>query len=390
MNTLLMCEDTIVLQFNVSDGVYNIVRKDLLPFRLKDALQFYTVNESASVQYNAARLAKCMENNSDIIMDWLSRRTLLLSRKNAKKLFNAFALPQLDDRKSRARLAIMCKAISILDNYWLKPEGSSLKWDKINLRHNSLSEAIAQIALHGSTPFTIDGSIENSYEFLTNGASAKCWKRRDDGNLWMLKAGDNGTFEAKVEVSVSNILDRCNVSHCHYEGYYDNDLFVSACPAMTNDDLSIVDGDNFISYCNRHDLDYVRELLRIDSDSYYKMMIVDYLIANRDRHTQNWGLYYNPKTTELISMHPLFDHNNAFDVDCMQNEDFKSHFGDKSLKDNALNAMKHCDFHFTNEITRDLFVTQRHYDCFMWRAEQLGIRLKKDSVGGMFKKAEGK
>mgnify|MGYP002624887728 CR=1 FL=1 len=379
MSTLLMCGNEPVLRFNITEGIYDVLNSQLLPFVMKDYLRHVKSFDEVKSKYDDTQRTIAMNSNRDAVINWLSHRTLLLTRKNAKKLYNSFGLVQRDDEITRAKMAIACKALSILDNYWIKSESASDTWDSINLRHNHLSEAISQIALHGTTPFTIDGTIKDSYEFLTNGASAKCWKRREDGSLWMYKAGDNGTFEAKVEIAVSNILDRCNVAHCHYEEYYDSDLFVSACPAMTNDDISIVDGDDFISYCHHHELNPDKELVRIDADSYYKMFIVDYLIANRDRHTQNWGMYYDPKTTELISMHPLFDHNNAFDVDCMQNKNFPSHFLGKSLKENALYAIRNCDFHFTGNITRDLFVTEKHYECFMRRADELNISQKAKS-----------
>ena len=388
-NMLLMCGNIIVMSINFEDGVFDVLNEKLLPFRMKNALQTYVIDENASVKYNTTQALRVARANESAVVSWLANRTLLLSRKNAKKLYNAFSIAdQKQDEYTRAKLALICRACSVLDNYWVKLDGDSITWENANLRHISLNEVVAQIALHG-TSLTIQGSIVNSPEFLTNGASAKCWRRYPDGKLWLHKAGDNGKFEAKVEIAVSNILDRCNVNHCHYEAADDDGLFVSACPVMTDDNISIVDGDNFVGYCNRSGLDVESEIKRLDADSYYKMLIVDYLIANRDRHTQNWGFYYNPNTTELLKMHPLFDHNNAFGIECMQDENYKSHFGDKSLKENALNAMRHCDFHFTKDITKDLFVTQRQYDCFMHRAEQLGVETKKQSISGMLKNAGG-
>ena len=366
-NLLLMCGNTIVLRINLNESIFEVVNEQLLPFRFKKALSGRPVKDGVSTKYYETQMKLFDSTNRDVLIDWLSNRTLLLSRKNAKKLYDAFSISdQKQDPVTRAKLALTCRACSILDNYWVK------------LENISLNEIVAQIALHG-TSLTIQGSIVNSPEFLTNGASAKCWRRYPDGKLWLHKAGDNGTFEAKVEIAVSNILDKCNVEHCHYEAADDDGLFVSACPAMSDDSISIVDGDNFIGYCNRSELNVESEIKRIDADSYYKMLIVDYLIANRDRHTQNWGFYYNPETTELLRMHPLFDHNNAFDTSCMQNEEYPSHFGNKTLKENALYAIRHCDFHFIGDITKDMFVTERQYSCFMHRAEQLGIKQINDN-----------
>ena len=106
-------------------------------------------------------------------------------------------------------------------------------------------------------------------------------------------------------------------------------------------------------------------------------MIVDYLCSNPDRHLQNWGVYYNPDTMEIKGLHPLFDHNNAFDTGVMGDKNHSSHFLNKTLKENALNAIKHVDFHFTKPITRDMFITERMYESFKDRANDLGLDLTK-------------
>jgi len=69
----------------------------------------------------------------------------------------------------------MCRAVSLLDNYWLKMEGDAATWAETNLRHNKLNEVIAQVALHGKS-LTLQGSMQTP-ELTTNGAYAKAWRR---------------------------------------------------------------------------------------------------------------------------------------------------------------------------------------------------------------------
>lgn len=102
-----------------------------------------------------------------------------------------------------------------------------------------------------------------SPEFTTNGAYAKAWHRDADGSLWLYKLNDRQST-AKIEVMVSNILDCTNVKHCHYEAREDMGYYVCACPAMTSDTLSIVDGLTFIGYCNK---------INVDPDTYIKGII---------------------------------------------------------------------------------------------------------------------
>lgn len=63
------------------------------------------------------------------------------------------------------------------------------------------------------------------------------------------------------------------------------------CPRMSTDELSILSGSEYLSYCNSHGLSLDRELMRVDGEAIHKMAIVDYLISNKDRHGENWGMY---------------------------------------------------------------------------------------------------
>ena len=44
---------------------------------------------------------------------------------------------------------------------------------------------------------------------------------------------------------------------------------------------------------------------------YVRMIFLDTIVANPDRHTANFGLLRDTKTGELLGLSPLFDHNMA-------------------------------------------------------------------------------
>ena len=167
----------------------------------------------------------------------------------------------------------------------------------MNLRTNSLSEIVAQVSLRGSS-LSLQGEIHTP-ELNGQGAYAKAWKR-EDGDLYLHKAGSNGSdMESRIEVAVSNILDRCNVEHIRYEDSSAYGIYTCRCKCMTSENRSILNGMDFISYCNVNGKDHKTEIMRIDPDNIYKMWIVDYLISNRDRHGMNWGFYYNASTMQI-------------------------------------------------------------------------------------------
>ena len=372
-NILLMCEDAPVLKINFDEGIYDVLNAKLLPYGLRGKRLYEIPDESTLVtREGRTKYTVAINHNYSAVITWLSNRTLSLGRKNAKWLYDLLHLEQVDNEVQKAKIAIICKAVSLLDNYWIMTEGSNVTWNQLNLRHNSLNQVIAQVALHGSS-LTLQGELTTP-EFTTNGAYAKAWRRHDDDSLWLYKLGANGSAESKIEVMCSNLLDKMNVEHCHYEAGEDEGKYVCMCPCLTSDDVSILSGMEFISYCNVNGLNPDEEMMRIDSQNIYKMWIVDYLFANRDRHSQNWGFYYDPRTMEIFKCHPLFDHNNAFDIEYMQGRNKIYQFRNIPMCDAAKYAIKRVEFYFTEPIVRSDFMTDRQYKEFMYRAKELGIQ----------------
>lgn len=365
---LIMCSNTPVMAINFGEGRYVILNERLVPPVLKNAIGRVPSFDEIKTKYDDIQARIVINKNEEVVVSWLSSRVLSLGRANAKWIYNALKFEQQSSEK--LKIALFCKAVSVLDNYWVKSVSSNLRWEDINIREVPINEMIRLIALHGKS-VTIQGSM-NTPELTTHGAYAKAWCRHEDG-LLLYKKGHNGNTESKIEVMVSNLLDKTNAKHCHYEAGEDDGHYVCMCQAMSNDNLSILSGTDFNTYCNRNSLNPMQEILKIDANGFYTMWVVDYLIANRDRHGGNWGLYYDPNTIEFISTHPLYDHNNAFDIEWINNPDADYQFNDMTIRQAAHYAIDKCDFKITGEITREDFLTDRQYKCFISRAKELKL-----------------
>lgn len=375
-NLLLMMKDTVVMRINLSTQLFDVVEPTLLPYTMQNKLRDPLPEKDSYSKYEVTQGIILARHNESVIINFLSQRILPISRENAKKIYNLFGLVQLQDEVSKAKIALVCRALSLQDNYWVKLESDPTHWSEVDLRKNRLSDAVAQVSLHGSS-LTLanrkDAAIHTP-ELTGQGAYAKAWFREPNG-LYLYKKGANGNFESKVEVMVSNLLDKCNVHHLRYTADTSNDTYVCKCVCMTDNKVSILPGVDFYTWCNVQGKDSHKEALRIDADAIYKMWIVDYLISNTDRHGLNWGFYYNCETMEILGCHPLYDHNNAFDTELMKSAEASYVYDDSmTIHEAALAAIKNVDFHFTSEITREDFLTDRQYQSFMSRAKELGIK----------------
>lgn len=371
----IMMKDIEVMRVDFAALIYEVINEKYIPYPIKGKLQPLINPANMKSTFDMTQFVIAARKNEEAIVSWLANRVLLLSRANAKWIYNLFHFEQVGTDEQRVKIAMTCRAVSVLDPYWLKfDDDKEITWSKVDVKQNPLNEIVAQVALHGKS-LTLQGSMITP-ELTTNGAYAKAWRRHADNQLWLYKLGANGNTESKIEVMCSNLLDKMNVEHVHYEAGQDEEKYVCMCPCMTTESKAILTGMEFISYCNVNGKDPDTEIFALDKESIYKMWIVDFLISNRDRHGQNWGFFYDTNTMEILGCHPLFDHNNAFDIDFMRNMDAPYQFGDITMKQAALKAMKEVDFHFTAPITREDFITDRQYNSFRKRAEVLGLEMK--------------
>lgn len=370
----IMMKDTEVMRVDFDVLQYEVLSEKYLPYPIRGKLQKIPAPNTIRTTYDMTQSILAARKNEEAVVSWLAGRVLLLSRANAKWIYNLFRFEQVSTAEQHVKIALVCRAVSVLDPYWLKfDDDGEISWDSVDVRKNPLNEVVAQVALHGKS-LTLQGSPVTP-ELTTNGAYAKAWRRHEDSSLWLYKLGNGGNTESRIEVMCSNLLDKMNVEHVHYEAGQDEDKYVCMCPCMTTESKAILTGMEFISYCNVNGIDPDTRMFEIDGESIYKMWIVDFLISNRDRHGQNWGFFYDTETMEILECHPLFDHNNAFDIDFMRNMDAPYQFGEMTIRQAAVKAMEKVDFHFTAPITREDFITDRQYQSFRKRAECLGLEM---------------
>ena len=277
----LMNQDIPLIDIDEDSGDFNVYEENYqwLPYALKD------VSKLNYLQY----------------VNWAVNRVLLLDRVNTKKLLNICGISQ----SNKYEIAKACRLLSIDDCFWLKGFENE-KWECFNLRQNSLSSAVAQVALTGEY-VTISGDVTTP-EFTNQGLFPKSWKREGD-NLFLYKRNLYAQ-ESKIEVLCSNILDKLCIDHIKYEMV---DNITCKCICMTNERLSRLNFGEFEEYSHNKGFSAIKWVLDNYPKQFKQMLIVDYLLANTDRHGGNWGFYISNDNNIIQGLHPLYDHNNAFD-----------------------------------------------------------------------------
>lgn len=369
--TYLKLQNIDIMEFSTEDGYYKIHKPDMLPLSLRGFISDTVHDRQGITRENIGEYIKKYSKFTDAIGKFYAERSLSLNRENAKFILNALGIPQTNDYETKKRIMELCKALSVSDDYWITKDKNE-KWENVNVRDNPLHKTLAQISLLGRS-LSITGEIRTP-ELTGQGCYAKTWIRKNE-RLYLLKAGTKDGNEPQREALMSNLLDCTNVPHVEYLLKKVEGKTVTCCPSMSNKIFGMVSAAEIYTWCQHCDQNFWNYILKTDPEMYLKTIIADYLCSNRDRHFGNWGFYMDNRTGKLLRIHPLYDHNNAFDSEFMADKTggVCQLLPGKSQKEAALYAIKKCDFRITKPITRKMFPDDKMYLSFMERGTELGL-----------------
>ena len=254
----------------------------------------------------------------DGIGSWISQRQAPKHRQYIADLLRMCGCYNLDG------FIRVTHALSLNDTFWIKPIDSSLKWKNVSLYENQFDETIAKIAFEGGLygkEFTT-----TSPEFGTSGSFAKCWVKEDDG-IYLLKRGSEGARNAGLEPysemyssQIAKIICRDAVAY-DVEKYHNK--IASKCKLFTSEQEGYVPITKFFGK-----LVSVKDILgkfqeyNCEED-FRRMIVLDALILNTDRHMGNYGFMVDNRTMQIKRMAPMFDHNQAL-LPYAEQEDFQN------------------------------------------------------------------
>ena len=84
---------------------------------------------------------------------------------------------------------------------------------------------------------------------------------------------------------------------------------VSICKNFVGEDYSFVEACEVMDYCKRLNIDFREYCLRRWGAKFASIPVLDYIVVNTDRHTQNYGLTKTIFTVQALALgfaHTLF------------------------------------------------------------------------------------
>ena len=208
--------------------------------------------------------------------------------------------------------------LSLSDQYWVcpLPQFGKIWWEDINFFTNEYDSAIG-LRLMSASGALNKNSSSYSPDNTTGGELPKRWIRRDGIN-YLEKAG-TGTEQQEPlnEVLASEICRRLKISYIPYTLEIRDENYYCLCPDIVDQntemiplasiyqDIPLKDGVKYefpklVERCNALGIPNAEQDL-------LKIFLLDYIIANVDRHSYNISFLRNCETLEWIGVAPVYD-----------------------------------------------------------------------------------
>ena len=248
--------------------------------------------------------------------EWWTDRSIPASRSGIRE-----ALETLDVTSTKM-LLVRCYGLSLSDQYWIYPENSNLTWDQINFFENLFSDDMGDVLF--GTQKKADGFDFSSPDNTSDGCLKKRWKILN-GKRCLIKGGSNPFRQQPFnEVIAAGIMERLGIDHIPYTVMWKEDAPYSVCEDFVTADTELVSAWRIMQTQKKENSTSVYQhfvncckVLGAPNvvPSLDRMIILDYIIANEDRHLNNFGLLRNAETLEWLGFAPIFDSGSSLGYD---------------------------------------------------------------------------
>jgi len=247
----------------------------------------------------------------ELLERWLGKRAIPASRTHIDEV-----LEKLNLANTRV-LSLKGFGLNLSDHYWLKPMVENISWDEVNFFLNGFSGTIGEVMTRNSElPVT-------EIDFLSPDSSVDGWLEKkwmiEDGKRILIKGANplynQEPYNEKIATDIMNLL---GINHIAYDISILNNKPYSKCETFATATTELIPAVNVVKAIPPIDADtrlshLLRNCEQLGMDvepikqELDKMMVLDYMIGNYDRHWRNFGFIRKAETLEWLGFAPIFD-----------------------------------------------------------------------------------
>ena len=205
--------------------------------------------------------------------------------------------------------------LSLSDHYWVKQVNENILWEDINFFDNCFSEDVGKVLFNGGKSL-VDLNL-NTPDMTSNGNYEKRWKIIND-DRYLIKTGSKIlNQEPYNEVIATKLYERVlnDDEFVKYDVIFENEKAVSICKNFVTKNTELIPAWKVNEFFESKDENkyehYIRCLNELNisnaREKVNKMIVCDFILANKDRHFNNFGVIRNVDTLEFIRVAPIFD-----------------------------------------------------------------------------------
>jgi hypothetical protein len=195
---------------------------------------------------------------------------------------------------------------TITDNYWIREIGSNLTHNDVKFSDDYFSN-LALKGTYDSFNRAANSKRSKTPELTNVGSFEKCWKLRD-GKWWMYKKATHEEMFSELFV-----YEFGKALHMNMAVYERGEGCVKSLDFTDSATINFEPASTFMGD-NEEYLDVIDALKHLCPQAipdYIRMIFLDTICANPDRHTNNFGLLRDMTSGQLMGLAPNFDNNMA-------------------------------------------------------------------------------
>ena len=299
----LMHKENPVLSFELSDDYSSILVSDVFNQKLVPV----GINKE-----DYKTLSTTVDEKK--FFNWWKNRTIPTGRKNLERALKILKVSNVE------QLIEKTHSLNLTDHYWIKKQNDNVKWKDVNYFDNDFDDTIGEFLLLDKERTFSEGTY-NSPDLFTDGMLPKKWVKRN-GEFFLLKGSDSAFQQEPFnEALASYICYKLNIHHAEYEvkeliNDDDEKEFYFLCKNFVTKNTELISAYDISKLFKKTNNESVYQhffrccsTLGINDveDDIQKMLVVDFIMANTDRHLRNFGFLRDSDSLEWIGVAPVYD-----------------------------------------------------------------------------------
>lgn len=207
-----------------------------------------------------------------------------------------------------------CMGLSLSDQYWIRLANSEVKWEQMNFFQNSFSEDMGNLLFGSKEP-------DEDFDLMSPDNTSDGWLKKKwkivGGKRCLIKGGSGATQQEPYnEVFASRLMERLGIEHVPYSLLVEEGYPYSICEDFVTPKTELISAWHIMqSHKKPNHLSWYQHFLNCCSlleitgvqAAMDRMIVLDYLIANEDRHQNNFGAVRNAETLQYLGAAPIYD-----------------------------------------------------------------------------------